>query len=309
MLPRIKTKNPSIEGGDGCPVLSLPVDRCRCVIVQRWMEPFTVVQRKGPPQALNRVRPAARILERDRLLLHTAPAPFHHDVIEDSPPSIQAEEPPTRQPRLGPRQARELDPWIGVEAVRRRPDQSTLKGGGATMAIHGHRYLPRQHSAALPVPHGHQVHQALGPSPGGDVRRPDVVGPSPAHPRPSRGRPRCPCTRFAQAWCGRHGREPPLPPHASPPLGMDRSARPMPPGGQAPHPRHGAACVGLIQPAPQGQMFSTLRNRRVGQPSTRHPASLAWPPLPAPLGVRFDPLPPGLKGGIQLFCCASRGQR
>src|SRR5262245_35114228 len=35
VLPRIKTTNPSIDGGAGCPLLSLPVDRYRRLIVQR----------------------------------------------------------------------------------------------------------------------------------------------------------------------------------------------------------------------------------------------------------------------------------
>src|SRR5918999_1417915 len=101
------------------------------------MYPLTVVELKVTLQAVHRFRHAAIILEIDLLILHTAPEPFHKDVIEDSPTSIHADENPTRQQRLGKRQARELGPLIGVEDFRLRPDQSTLKGGYAKMAIQG----------------------------------------------------------------------------------------------------------------------------------------------------------------------------
>src|SRR5918999_4333566 len=140
------------------------------------MEPLAVVKLHVPPPAVHRFRHAAVILAIDLLILHAAPSPFYKDVLEDSPTSIPADAKPTRQQRLGQRQARALGPLIGGEDCRRRPAQSPLQGGYAKMAVQGHPHLPRPPRAALPVPAGPEGHKALGPSHGGGIPRPDEVG-------------------------------------------------------------------------------------------------------------------------------------
>ena len=209
VLPRVKTNNPSIAGGDRRSLGPLPVDRCRRVRGQRLMAPLAGVKRTIPLHAVQRFRHAAILLARDRRIRHTAPEPFHNQVLDDATTSSPADAHPLGSPRVGQGQARARGPWIGGEEGRRRPDPRALQGGDANTAVESHRPRPRQSITALPGPAGHPVDQAWGPSPGGHGRRPDVIGPRPLHPCQSRGRPLRPSTRLAQTWLRGHRQHPP----------------------------------------------------------------------------------------------------
>jgi hypothetical protein len=128
VLPRVKTNNPAIDGGDRRSLWPLPVDRGRRLIVQRWLDPRAGVTRKVTLPAVPRVRYAAISLAIDLLLLHPAPSPFPTHGIEAAPTSIQADAHPRGSQRVGTGQARALGPWIRGEDGRLRPDQRALQG-------------------------------------------------------------------------------------------------------------------------------------------------------------------------------------
>lgn len=92
------------------------------------MDPFAVVKLNVTLQAVHRFRHAAVILELDLRILHTAPQPFHKNVIANAATSIHADEHPTGSQRFGQGETRQLGSLIGIEDFRLRPDQRALKG-------------------------------------------------------------------------------------------------------------------------------------------------------------------------------------
>ena len=74
------------------------------------------------------------------------------------------------------------------------------------------------------------------------------------------------------------------------------------PGGHTQPPIKGAARVRLIQPAHDVQILHALVHWLGGQACAVHPEPLALPPHADPLVMRLNPLPPLVKGAIQLVC-------
>src|SRR5262245_37716589 len=101
------------------------------------MYPVAVVKLTVALQAVHRFRHAAVIFERDLLRLHTAPEPFHNNVIETAATSSHADEHPTGSQRCGKGEARQLGSLIGGEDFRLRSEQCALPGGEANTAVQG----------------------------------------------------------------------------------------------------------------------------------------------------------------------------
>jgi hypothetical protein len=112
------------------------------------------------------------------LVFDRPPQPLDEHVVAPSSLAVHADRDLPATERAGECSTSELAALVGVEDLRlAEPRQRFFERFDAERRLHRDRQPPRQHTAAEPVDHRRQIHEAARHRDVGDVHRPDLVGP------------------------------------------------------------------------------------------------------------------------------------
>lgn len=117
------------------------------------------------------------ILEGFALVLHAAPEPLNEDVVLVTALAIHADPDLMGFQHVSKRLTGELAALIRVEDLGRpMACQGIFQGIDAEVGVQGIRYSPGQHTAAVPIHNGHQIHESACHRKVSHISCPDLVG-------------------------------------------------------------------------------------------------------------------------------------
>ena len=145
------------------------------------MKTFLVVPPEIGRQAVFGLGDIPVVMKIDFLLFDRPPEAFHEDIVQGSASAIHADPDGMRFQEIDEDLGRILGPLIGIEDLGNGLHQDPGEGGAAEFRVHGHRNLPIQDVARVPVDDGREIDKPLLETDVRDIRTEDLIGADNGH--------------------------------------------------------------------------------------------------------------------------------